>query len=111
MSRGDRDLGGGFAYRFFQWEPGVRLNPQNRGKLKIDPAGIILLKDDIPIGSCWFDLPETHAIPGNDGPFWQLHSIDPLHLEPSIQTHAFTYGDQDVPAYHGHIREGRWQPA
>lgn len=40
------------------------------------------------------------------GPTWELHSLDPLHVEPSIQTTC-----HDHPAHHGWIRGGRWENA
>ncbi len=37
---------------------------------------------------------------------WELHSRDPLHIEPSVRcTH-----DQDSGLVHGWIRGGRWEP-
>lgn len=38
------------------------------------------------------------------GATWTLHSLDPLHVEPSIQTNCHKH----VPSHHGWIREGRW---
>lgn len=50
-------------------------------------------------GSTPFDLPVNHE----DGhAVWQLHSLDPLHIEPSV---LCSCGD------HGFIRDGRWVPA
>lgn len=39
------------------------------------------------------------------GPTWELHSLDPLHVEPSILTSCHNHPD----AHHGHIRNGRWE--
>jgi len=33
---------------------------------------------------------------------WTVHSLDPLHLEPSLKCSC---------GHHGFIREGKWQPA
>lgn len=40
------------------------------------------------------------------GPTWTLVSLDPLHVEPSVQTTC-----QNHAPHHGFIREGRWVPA
>lgn len=40
-------------------------------------------------------------------PIWELHSLDPLHLEPSILCNAAKGGCGS----HGWIRDGRWVPA
>jgi hypothetical protein len=40
--------------------------------------------------------------PGEEGPVWQLVSLDPLHVEPSVQCHTH-------PEHHGWIRDGRWE--
>lgn len=37
-----------------------------------------------------------------DGPNWQLVSMQPFHVEPSI--HCLSCGE------HGFIRDGKWQP-
>lgn len=39
---------------------------------------------------------------GTPGHTWTVHSLDPLHLEPSLLCTAKGCGD------HGFIREGRW---
>jgi hypothetical protein len=41
------------------------------------------------------------------GPSWTLHSLDPLHVEPSIQTHCHNHPE----GHHGFIRNGRWEDA
>lgn len=38
------------------------------------------------------------------GPTWELHSVEPLHVEPSIKTTCHNH-----PEHHGHIRSGRWE--
>lgn len=40
--------------------------------------------------------------PRQPGPLWELHSLEPLHVEPSILCH--TCGE------HGFIRDGKWIP-
>jgi hypothetical protein len=50
-------------------------------------------------GGIYFDVPEAEGLTGAR---WTLHSLDPLHVEPSILCEC---GD------HGFIRDGRWVPA
>lgn len=52
-------------------------------------------------GSVLFDIPENHKFANR--PKWQLESLDPLTLSPSIL--------QRECGLHGFIREGRWVPA
>jgi hypothetical protein len=40
------------------------------------------------------------------GPTWDLVSLDPLHVEPSIETRCHSH-----PTAHGWIRDGRWTDA
>lgn len=40
------------------------------------------------------------------GPTWELVSLDPLHVEPSIRTTC-----REHPEHHGWIRDGRWTDA
>lgn len=105
------DLGGGFAATFFTWDPNRDLNPQYVDVASVERAGIILWKDGVAIAAPWFDTPETRAIPWTGKRvFWRVVSLDPLHLEPSIQTYRYE-GGHHVPDHHGFIRGGRWVPA
>lgn len=56
-------------------------------------------------GQVTFDLPETQDLLG---PKWQLVSLDPLHIEPSVLcgTNAGVGGC----GHHGFIRGSRWEP-
>lgn len=107
MTGEKHDLGSGFSYTFTQWSPNRELNPQYVGIPDIDPCGVIIWRGDEAVAHCWFDSPLARQIAG-DTPKWELHSLDPLHLEPSIQMYA---GIELAPSYHGHIRNGRWEPA
>ena len=53
------------------------------------------------LGSIAFDLPAA-ADHGHTGAVWQVQSMDPLTVSPSL---ACDCGD------HGFIREGKWVPA
>jgi hypothetical protein len=50
-------------------------------------------------GGVYFDVPESVGLTGAR---WQLVSLDPLHIEPSV---LCSCGD------HGFIRDGHWIPA
>lgn len=51
--------------------------------------------------------------PECEGPTWELHSLDPLHIEPSVRTSSrrFNVTGKGPHEHHGFIREGRWVPA
>lgn len=52
-------------------------------------------------GSAMFDLPEVRDS-GYGPALWRVHSLDPLHIEPSLLCDC---------GHHGFIRDGRWVPA
>lgn len=55
-------------------------------------------------GQVIFDIPEAAGI---TGPKWQLVSLDPLHIEPSVLC-----GRNDGTGgcgHHGFVRNGRWE--
>jgi hypothetical protein len=95
------DLGSGVTARLF----GVNKDAVNWAGERIYPAdvpdvvGAII---EFP-GGCdgvihWW------ALPGGDEKLWTLHSLDPLHVEPSVQCTVH-------PEHHGFIRNGRWEQA
>lgn len=45
--------------------------------------------------------------PGDKGPTWQVHSLDPLHVEPSVLCSP----EKGGCGSHGFIRGGRWVTA
>lgn len=51
-------------------------------------------------GQVVFDVPEAEGL---GGPRWQLLSLDPLHIEPSVLCRGC--------GHHGFVRDGRWVPA
>lgn len=57
-------------------------------------------------GGVVFDVPEAEGL---NGARWQLVSLDPLHIEPSVLC-----GSASIPGsgcgHHGFIRNGRWEP-
>jgi hypothetical protein len=82
-----------------------------------DHAYSFLYMDDVLIGAmiehkkpdgsdCWggiyFDTPEARAKLADGRNYWQVQSLDPLTVSPSVLCYC---GD------HGFIREGRWVPA
>lgn len=117
------DLGEGFSYKFFQWDVNRRLNPQCRGVPAVAKAGVLIYgaphdaaspdAEHEPLGACWFNIPEVMAIPGSDTlTTWELVSLDPLHIEPSVQMYWYDITRPEdqrlVPWHHGWIHYGRW---
>lgn len=58
--------------------------------------------DYLTAGSVIFDIPEAWAY-RPEGAKWQVHSLDPLHVEPSILCRNC--------GNHGFIRNGKWEDA
>jgi hypothetical protein len=97
------DLGDGHIARFVAWGPDRDLNPQYAGRPDIDPCGIIIDHRTPDGGECSgyvaFDLPGmAELFPGK--PVWQVASIDPLTLSPSILCKGC--------GEHGYITSGAW---
>lgn len=94
------DLGSGVWAKFFTCQ---HQDPDPAGALirhggtETDPG---YARDDIVVGGISW-CPEC------GGPTWELKSLDPLHVEPSVLHHA--HGDH--PEIHGFIRGGKWVPA
>lgn len=105
------DLGSGFFYTFFIWDPDRKLNPQYKDVPRVDPAGILIWRriDDKmrAIGAVNFDIPVMRQVAPKQT-YWDLISLNPLHIEPSIQMYE---SDGKTPSYHGWIREGKWVSA
>lgn len=102
------DLGGGVTARAVAWSPDRELNPQYAQLQDIDPVGLVIHHEDGCDSVILFDLPGVAELwPGRNR--WQLHSLDPLHVEPSVLRKGAKNGtDHD---HHGWIRGGRWVPA
>ena len=78
----------------------------------VNAAGERIYPDDVPEfvaaivafpGGCegvihWWKRPQ------DDETLWTLYSLDPLHVEPSVQCTLH-------PEHHGFIRNGRWEQA
>ncbi len=104
----DLDLGDG---HYFSWSYQTAENPIRVDSPRDDrgPIGGIMVHrlDSSPTGYCTggvtFDVPYLNPgfkIRGNNpAPLWQVQSLDPLTISPSLLCHC---GD------HGFIREGRW---
>jgi hypothetical protein len=107
----DLELGDGHSLRWFQWSPDRDI-PSNAeryaGVPDVPKAGCTIrhphkVTGEPCMGACWFDLPGTRSIPGNErSHFWQVESWEPLTLSPSI---LCSCGD------HGFIRNGKWVSA
>lgn len=113
---GSIDLGGGVYMRWLRFAPDRDLNPQYSHLPDNDRTGIILghVHPDGAVceGAVLFDTPENHRGVNPDGmpeqrPLWQVQSLEPLTLSPSILMDPAKGGC----GLHGYIREGRWVSA
>lgn len=99
------DIGSGVRISYYSWKPDRALNPHYANLPDADKAGIFVYhlhaQDDLCVSTAPFRIMQNEAIEPNRS-MWDLHSLFPLHLEPSIL--------QMRCGMHGHIREGRWQP-
>lgn len=95
----DVELGHGHRLRYSAFD-GLRFgatieHPRADGKYP---------KDDGSPGLCWsgvyFDTPEVRAVLAGQRTFWQVDSVEPLTLSPSI----LCLECRD----HGWIRDGKW---
>lgn len=55
-----------------------------------------------------FDLPGVREVVEKKRDLWTLHSLEPLHVEPSLLRKGAKNGTDH--SHHGHIRHGRWEP-
>lgn len=67
------------------------------------PVGVIVLHRCPRASLGWWEgyAPFRHPMNPKGGPLWDVQSLDPLTISPSLLDH---YPDND----HGFIREGRW---
>lgn len=96
------DIGHDHAIKFASWSPDRELNPQFAHVPDI-PRICVLVKHQKPDGTpchsaAYLDLPGMREI--HTGAVWQVVSMDPLHLEPSLL--CMSCGD------HGFIRGDQW---
>lgn len=104
LPSGEHDLGSGFSYSFFG---------AGQGKHRVKRAGVIIFHEgEGGVAGPWFDTPRVRAIPwSQERKFWRVVSLNPLHLEPSIQMYRMRGKGRRarlVPSHHGFIRNGRW---
>lgn len=104
------EIGEGFSYVFFAFDPDRDLNPQYENVPNVDRAGVSIKRNGETVGACWFDTPETRAIPWTEErKFWTLVSEEPLHIEPSIQMYRWDPATKThIPTHHGYIRGDQW---
>jgi hypothetical protein len=90
------DLGGGYYFQFTSWKPDRKLNPKYSHLPDVPKFGGILTCPHTS-GYVTFDtITAKELFPKNAR--WKVLSLEPLTLEPSIQTGCC----------HGYIREGKW---
>lgn len=98
------DLGHGFSYSFYGWNPDRELNPQYKDIPTLEKAGIIVNCPHGP-GTVPFEVKEPwKSVPvlSNRKQYWNVKSLNPLTLEPSIIS-------PDCGC-HGYITDGKWVP-
>lgn len=113
-NRGQVDLGHDHSYTFTVWKPDRELNPQYDGIPDADPWGAIIYHRNPRTGEpchggVMFDGPTQRQI-DPDRPCWQVESLDPLTISPSVLC-RFPASDGQECGDHGFIRAGRWVPA
>jgi hypothetical protein len=95
------DLGDDHYADWFCWAPDHELNPQYDGIPDVERAGATIYhrraNGDPCAGAVTFAQPGDHPL--NTATTWDVISLDPLHIEPSVLCGC---GD------HGFIRDGRW---
>ncbi len=100
------DIGDDHSITWFGWYPDRDLNPQYANAADIPNMGVVVYHHrpggEWCSGAIHFDRPEIRELIG-DRPVWQVMSMNPLHVEPSVLCKLC--GD------HGYIRDGRWVPA
>lgn len=108
MKREPIDLGHDHVARFFVWDPDLELNPQYKDLpgSPDEPVGAIIEHkrpdNGQPCqGAIHFDTERTQRM--GETTRWALHSLDPLHVEPSVLC--------TLCNDHGFIRGGKWEPA
>jgi hypothetical protein len=115
--KGEIDLGCDHFVRFMVWQPdlSIELNRAKWGHLAerfndIDNVVGCIVRHKCNTETGWheggihFDTEFVRESGVNWGATWQVRSWDPLHLEPSLQSHC-PCND------HGFIRGGRWERA
>jgi hypothetical protein len=99
----DLDLGNGYYLKFFSWSPDRKLNPQYKGIFSVEKIGAHICCPHGNAGGIMFkqtDPRYAEIFPSNES-WWDLISLEPLHVEPSIQF-------LNPSCCHGYIREGKW---
>lgn len=105
------ELGSGVYARWLSFAPDRDLNPQYADLADNDRTGIIVghVHDDGEVceGVVLFDTPENQRGSDANRPRWQMHSLDPLTISPSVLVDPAKGGC----GLHGFIRDGRWVSA
>ena len=104
MSDGKHELGKDVYFRWLAFAPDRELNPHLAEYADNDRTGIIFghIHEDgyVCESGVTFDTPENTRDANKGRPVWQVQSLEPLTISPSIL--VTTCG------FHGFIREGKW---
>lgn len=108
----NHDLGHGVYFRWLAFCPDRDLNPHLAHLEDNDRTGIVIghVHEDGEVceGSVLFDTPENQR---GSAPTWQVESLDPLTISPSVLVQHGTAVGRPSCGLHGFIRGGRWIPA
>lgn len=99
------DLGMGYTAEWLGWHPDRSIPANFKQYHDVQDIERSLLLITCPHGTnggVHPDTPEVRRV-FTTGPFWQVISWEPLHLEPSIL--------MKTCGCHGFIRNGKWVPA
>lgn len=110
MLPGDIDLGHGHTLEWHCWDPDLELNPQWAHLAHLLPVERFMASiyhsapDGSPcVSAITLDGEAARAAGKPDRALWQVESMEPLTLSPSLL--CGRCGD------HGFVRGGRWVPA
>jgi hypothetical protein len=96
------DLGNGYYLAFSSWSPDRKINPQYDNVPDVENIGaVVLCSHGNRAGLMFKQTDPIYKDIFSDSNWWDLISLEPLHVEPSIQF-------LDPKCCHGYIREGKW---
>jgi hypothetical protein len=108
------DLGNGVTAHTYGYHPDRELNPQDANVPDMEIVGLHVQFADGCVALAILGLPGVKEV--FKEPIWDVHSLDPLHIEPSLSRPGkencarVDHTNCHHHNHHGHIRNGQWQP-
>lgn len=102
------DLGNGYSASWARWSPDRKLNPQYAHIPDIEHCSLLITCPHGNSGGITIDSPEAREVFKEHTEFWTLLSVNPIHVEPSIQFMEYVDGNRVPGCCHGWIRDGKW---